>query len=82
MRSETEPAETQRVLIDALRLDPGARALIAETLLESLDLDYEVKVSDDWREEIRRRCADMDSGAVTSIDSDEVFAALRAKYGP
>ena len=29
---------TQKIIDDAMQLDPSARALVAETLLESLDL--------------------------------------------
>lgn len=75
------PAETERVLMDALGLDASARALIAEEMLESLDPDDEEPVPDAWREEVRQRCVGIDSGAVTLIDGDEVLAALRAQYG-
>jgi len=73
-------ADAKRLLDEALRLDPSARALIAETLLESLDLDDDVAVSEAWQTEIMRRCADLDTGAVAPIDGDAVIQALRDKY--
>ena len=56
---------TQKIIDDAMQLDPSARALVAETLLESLDLGADFEVSEAWRTEIRRRCAEIDGGAVT-----------------
>jgi putative addiction module component (TIGR02574 family) len=73
--------ETEQVLADALQLDADARALIAETLLESLDDESDAEVFDAWRTEILRRAAELDSGAVTAVDGDQVIRELRAKYG-
>jgi len=57
----TKP-DPQNILDDALQLEPTARALVAETLLESLDLDEDFAVSKEWQEEIRRRCIELDQG--------------------
>jgi putative addiction module component (TIGR02574 family) len=73
-------ADIRRLLDEALQLDSSARAQFAETLLESLEPDEDVGFSNAWRDEIRRRCAEIDSGAVTLIDGDEVLAELRDKY--
>jgi hypothetical protein len=73
--------ETEKVLEEALKLDASARAFVAESLLESLDLDNDVQVSDAWREEVRRRCVELERGVVTPIDGNVVLAELRAKYG-
>jgi putative addiction module component (TIGR02574 family) len=70
-----------KIIEDALQLDPAARALMAKTLLESLDVGEDFPVSDAWREEIRRRCAEIDSGTVALVPGNEVLAELRAKYG-
>ena len=72
---------TQKIIDDAMQLDPSARALVAETLLESLDLGADFEVSEAWRTEIQRRCAEIDGGAVTMIPWDQALAGLRAKYG-
>ena len=72
--------DIQKIIEDAMRLDPNARALIVETLLESLEVGTDFEVSADWRAEIRRRCAEIDSGAVTMIPGDQALAQLRAKY--
>ena len=72
--------DAKRLLDEALRLDAGTRALIAETLLESLDLDDDVAVSEGWQAEILRRCADLDTSAVAAVDGDAVMQELRDKY--
>jgi len=72
--------DIQKIIEDAMRLDPNARALIVETLLKSLEVGSDFAVSTEWRAEIRCRCAEMDSGAVTMIPGDQALAQLRAKY--
>jgi putative addiction module component (TIGR02574 family) len=72
--------DIQKIIEDAMRLDPQARALIVETLFESLEVGTDFEVSAEWRAEIRRRCAEIDSGGVTMIPGDQALAQLRAKY--
>lgn len=72
--------DAKRLLDEALRLDPSTRALIAESLLESLDVSDDVAVSEAWQTEVVRRCADLDTGAVVPIDGDTVMRELRDKY--
>ena len=47
--------DAKKLLDDALQLEPTARAFIAETLLDSLDLEQGFPVSQEWLEEIRQR---------------------------
>lgn len=72
--------DPKKILSEAMQLEPNARAFIAETLLESLDLDQDFAVSPEWLEEIRRRCVDIDSGKATLLDSAMVINELRTKY--
>lgn len=72
--------DPKKILDEAMQLDPTSRAFIAETLLESLDIDQDFAVSKEWMEEIQRRCADIDSGKTTLIDSATVINELRGKY--
>ena len=72
--------DIQKLIDDAMQLDASARAFIVETLLESLEVGTDFEVSTEWRAEIRRRCAEIDSGAVTLIPGDQALAQLRAKY--
>lgn len=73
-------ANAKRVLEEALQLEPGTRAMIAETLLESLDFEEDIEISQAWRDEIQRRCEQVDRGEVELIDSDTVMAELRKKH--
>lgn len=75
----TKP-DPKKILDDTMQLEPTTRAFIAETLLESLDLDQDFAVSREWLEEIRRRCAEIDSGKAQLLDSATVINELRGKY--
>ena len=75
----TKP-DPKKILDEAMKLEPNARAFVAETLLESLDLDQDFAVSPEWLEEIRRRCAEIDSGNATLLDGAMVLNELRGKY--
>ncbi len=63
---------------EALRLDPSGRADLARQLLESLDDLPESEVERLWLEEAERRRLEVQSGQVTPIPMDEVFARARA----
>jgi len=67
--------ETNTVqLIDAaLHLPHYARAFLAERLLESLDAGPDFQLSEEWTEEIVRRCQEIDRGEVELLEGDLVF---------
>jgi putative addiction module component (TIGR02574 family) len=62
-----------QILESALSLPQQARAFLAEKLIESLDTDVDFYLSEEWRKEISRRCAQIDQGEVSLVASDEVF---------
>ena len=65
---------TAQFLETALHLPHAERALLAERLLESLDDDdADFALSPEWRAEITRRVADIESGKATLIPAEEVF---------
>jgi hypothetical protein len=72
--------DANKILEEAMQLEPTTRAFIAESLLDSLDLEPDFPVSPEWLEEIRRRCADIDGGRVALLDSAMVINELRGKY--
>ena len=76
----TGKPDPKKILDEAMQLEPAARALVAETLLESLDLGDDVAVSKEWLEEIQRRCSEIDSGKTTLVDGALVINELREKY--
>ena len=57
------------VLEDAMKLPPGERLELAERLFASVDAD--AGVDEAWAEEVARRIAAVDSGAVKPIPWDE-----------
>ena len=61
----------------ARELAPEDRARLAEELLASLEGDLEPAVDAAWDEELRKRIAEVESGAVKLVPADEVFARVR-----
>ena len=61
----------------ARSLAPEDRARLAEELLASLEDDQEPEVDAAWDEEIRKRIAEIEGGAVKLLPADEVFARVR-----
>lgn len=72
--------DPKKILGDALKLAPETRAYVAERLLESLDFEEDFAISDEWMEEVRRRCDEIDSGAAALEEGESVIAELREKY--
>ena len=70
------PAET--IISEALELPSTLRAMVAERLIESLDLDESMELSPEWREEINRRCREIDEGTAHLIPAATVFKRLYA----
>ena len=74
--------DSKRVIDEALRLPPEARAALAGELLASLDGD---PVDSDreamWADEIRRRLDAWERGEVTSIPADDFLVRLSETVG-
>ena len=64
----------ERLEVEARSLPREERARLAEALLASLEEEAEIERA--WREEIGRRAAELDSGAVQGVPAEEVFAAI------
>ena len=71
----------EKVVLDAMGLPPALRAFVAEKLIESLDAPAAPPLSANWKKEIRRRCAEVDRGAVKLRDAAAVFAKAYAALG-
>ena len=69
----------EQVEIEALKLNPQARAELAEKLLKSLEDLSEEDIERLWAEEAVRRDAELDSGAASLRDADDVFKDARAR---
>lgn len=67
------------VIKDALSLPPGARAMLADHLLQSLDAENQKRIDAIWGEEAERRMQEIRDGKVQPIDGKLVMKELRAR---
>jgi putative addiction module component (TIGR02574 family) len=63
-----------------LKLEPVSRAYIAEILLESLDIEEDFIVSEAWRQEIQKRCNEIDSNPSLLINGEQFMSELKQRY--
>jgi putative addiction module component (TIGR02574 family) len=77
MNGMTEQAT--RLLEEALKLPPEARAAIAGRLMESLDEHVDEDAEAAWAKEIDRRLKEVDSGKVTPIPWAEARRQILGK---
>jgi putative addiction module component (TIGR02574 family) len=73
-------SEVEMITEKALKLSSPARACIVEALLESLDFEEDFPVSAEWRDEITKRCYEIDSKHVELIAGEVAMTRLREKY--
>ena len=67
----------EQIAEEALTLPSEARALLADRLVESLDLAEDGLIRQVWMREARRRIDEVRSGAVGTIPAEEAFAQVR-----
>ncbi|HXI22261.1 MAG TPA: addiction module protein [Pyrinomonadaceae bacterium] len=67
------------IMEDALKLPPGARAMLADHLLESLDWEQQKEIDAVWADEAERRMQEIRDGKVQTIDGEQVIRELRAR---
>ena len=65
-------AEADRLFQEAMKLPPEARAALAGSLIESLDLNVDEDAEAAWAAEIAKRIRELDEGAVRPISWAEV----------
>lgn len=63
--------DTAKLLEEALKLPPEARAALAGSLLDSLDRQPDPGAEAAWEAEIARRLRELDRGAVESVPWSE-----------
>ncbi|ADE15100.1 conserved hypothetical protein [Nitrosococcus halophilus Nc 4] len=73
-------SEIEEIAEKALNLPLPARASLAELLLESLDYEEDFLISDEWMNEIQKRCREIDEGKVKLISAEDALAQLQKKY--
>ena len=65
-------------MTEAMGLPPVLRSFVAEKLIESLDASDVPALSAKWKNEVQRRCAELDRGVVELHDADAVFTRAHA----
>lgn len=70
----------EEIIKAAMSLPAGARVMLAEHLLESVDDDDQKRIDALWSEEIERRVKEIDDGTAILIPGEEVMNRLRARY--
>ena len=68
---------TNPVFDAALALPQSERIELAERLLESLDHEIPIELSEEWRIELRRRMEDYKAGKLTTVSAQEALAKAR-----
>lgn len=71
-------ANIETLEAEALKLSPAERARLIETLITSLDIDPAVEEA--WAEEVERRNAEVESGAVSLLPGPATLAKLKAEF--
>ncbi len=69
----------EEIEAEALKLDPKARARLAERLLESLETLSDQEAERLWAEEAARRDADLDAAPETARPAATVLREARAR---
>lgn len=67
-----------KIVTEALGLAPQVRAFVAERLIESLDAAPGTDLAPAWRDEIQKRCREVEDGLVKLRSAEEVFAKAYA----
>ena len=71
----------EQVLSAAMALSDEERLAVAEALYASLQPAEQPPFDESWREVIKRRSAELRSGAVCAVPLDEVIRQAREKAG-
>lgn len=74
-------SKLDKLLREVLELEQEDRAKLVGHLIESLDPAVDKDVEEAWAQEITRRAAEIDSGAVKTIPWDVVRKRLGRKMG-
>jgi putative addiction module component (TIGR02574 family) len=75
------PLTLDQVADEAMQLPPASRALLAERMVESLDVGERGEIERAWATEAIRRRDDVRSGRVQPIPGEEVLAEVRRAVG-
>jgi putative addiction module component (TIGR02574 family) len=74
----TDIAEKLKVELSQLAVED--RAELAYYLIRSLDDEDEGSIQSAWEADLEQRWQDMETGAISGIPAEDVFAEMRKKY--
>jgi putative addiction module component (TIGR02574 family) len=70
----------EEILRAALELPPLTRAMLADHLLQSLDVPEQKEIDDAWAAEAERRMEEIREGKVETIDGELVIKELKSRF--
>jgi putative addiction module component (TIGR02574 family) len=70
---------TDQLEQEVLKLPTGQRARLAERIIASLDAEAEIE--HEWLAEVKRRDAELDTGAVEAIPMEDALTSARERLG-
>ncbi len=70
----------ETVAQQALSFNANSRAYLAKVLLESLDYEEDVVISEQWRQEINKRCQEIKDNPDGLIDGESFMSELKRQY--
>lgn len=73
--------KTDELIDEVISLPVEERARVVDRLLQSLNSPDESDVTTAWVELAQRRLRELQSGAVQAVPGEQVFAAIRQRYG-
>ncbi len=79
LKNETGSA-VEQLTHNALELPVRERARLAHILIASIDEKSEEDISFAWDVELENRVREIQTGKVTGIPAEEVFAKIKEKY--
>ena len=72
--------DIENIVEDILKLPPTTRAYLAEMLLQSLDYEEDFSISEEWMNEIHRRCHEINEEQIQLVNAEDALAQLQKKY--
>ncbi len=72
-------SKLETVLSEALTLSPSQRAMLARSLISSIDAPPEEGVEEAWLALARKRLAELDSGEVEPVSWESIKDSIRAR---
>jgi putative addiction module component (TIGR02574 family) len=72
--------DIENIVQDMLKLPPATRAYLAEMLLQSLDYEEDFSISEEWMNEIHRRCHEINQETIQLVNAEDALARLQKKY--